>query len=189
MVEGDLFVEGVRRFANDPTVIGLGGFTVQGAQNGLGRLDRLLSTRLNWDINLDYLRLMENYLVNQYGMDAAKPILNALRINTWTLSNYFSDYAGSLSVTGQYGAGSTSFATQFWDIIGANAVADTLSIPDCESALHAIKRFSSLLPQQEQAANKIEAAATIARPISSQAESDLRDAVQLMRLWVAPSST
>ena len=47
----------------------------------------------------------------------------------------------------------------------------------------------SLDLQQEQAANEIEAAATIARPISSQAESDLRDAVQLMRLWVAPSST
>ncbi|MCZ6679368.1 MAG: alpha-glucuronidase family glycosyl hydrolase [Candidatus Poribacteria bacterium] len=185
MVEGDLFVQGVRQVANDPSIVRLGGFTVQGAQHGLGRLDRLLSTRMNWDVSLDHLRLMENYLTNQYGAEAAKPLLNALRINTWVLSSYFGDFAGSLSITGRYGTGSAWFATRFWDIIGEKAVADTLSIPDQETALNAIARFSSLLPQQEQAANEIEAAAQTARPISSQAENDLRDAVNLMRLWVA----
>ena len=34
MLESDLFVQGVRQLANDPEVIGLGGFTVQGATQG-----------------------------------------------------------------------------------------------------------------------------------------------------------
>ena len=184
MVEGDLFVQGVRQFANNPTVTGLGGFTVQGAQNSLGHLDRILSARMNWDASVDHLQLMENYLANQYGVDAAKPILNALRINTWALSSYFSDYAGSLSIAGQYRLGSAGLATRFWDIIGAKRVADTLSIPDEKSARFAADRFSTLLPQQQRAANEIEGAVDIAQPVSVAAAKNLSDAVKLMRLWV-----
>lgn len=184
MVEGDLFVHGVRQLANNPAVTGLGGFTVQGTQNNLGHLDRLVSARINWDIEVDYLQLMENYLVNQYGADAAKPILNALRINTWVLASYFSDYAGSLSIAGEYGYGSTGLATRFWDIIGTDAVADTLSVPNQKSARFALNRFSSLLPQQQQAANEMERASEIARPVSPEAARNLTDAVSLMRLWV-----
>ena len=118
-------------------------------------------------------------------MAAAKPILNALRINSWLLSSYFEDYAGSLSIAGRYGAGSAGLATRFWDIIGAKAVADALSIPDQKSARYARERFASLLPQQQRAANEIEGAVGLARPVSPQAASDLSDAVALMRLWVA----
>ena len=184
MVEGDLFVHGVREYANNPAVTGLGGFTVQGTQNNLGHLDRLLSARINWDVEANHLRLMENYLVNQYGADAAKPILNALRINTWVLASYFSDYAGSLSIAGEYGYGSTGLATRFWDIIGTDAVADMLSVPNQSSARSAVNRFSSLLPQQQQAANAMERASEIARPVSDEAARNLADAVSLMRLWV-----
>ena len=184
MVEGDLFVHGVREYANNPAVTGLGGFTVQGTQNNLGHLDRLLSARINWDVEANHLRLMENYLVNQYGADAAKPILNALRINTWVLASYFSDYAGSLSIAGEYGYGSTGLATRFWDIIGTDAVADMLSVPNQSSARSAVNRFSSLLPQQQQAANAMERASEIARPVTDEAARNLADAVSLMRLWV-----
>ena len=184
MVEGDLFVHGVRELANNPAVTGLGGFTVQGTQNNLGHLDRLVSAKINWDIEVNHLQLMENYLVNQYGTDAAKPILNALRINTWVLASYFSDYAGSLSIAGDYGGGSTGLATRFWDIIGMDAVDDMLSIPNKRSARFALDRFSSLLPQQQQAANDMKAATEIARPISREAASILSDALDLMRLWV-----
>ena len=184
MVEGDLFVHGVRELANNPAVTGLGGFTVQGTQNNFGHLDRLVSARINWDVEANHLRLMENYLVNQYGVDAAKPLLNALRINTWVLESYFSDYAGSLSIAGNYGRGSGGLATRFWDIIGPDAVADTLSLPSLESARSAASRFSSLLPQQQRAANEIERASEIARPVSEEAARILADAVSLMRLWV-----
>lgn len=184
MVEGDLFVHGVRELANNPAVTGLGGFTVQGTQNNLGHLDRLVSARINWDVETNHLQLMENYLVNQYGADAAKLILNAVRVNTWVLESYFSDYAGSLTIAGNYGRGSAGLATRFWDIIGPDAVADTLSIPNLKTARTAVSRFSSLLPQQQRAANEIERAAAIARPVSDEAAKNLSDAVNLMRLWV-----
>ena len=184
MVEGDLFVHGVRELANNPAVTGLGGFTVQGTQNNLGHLDRLVSARINWDVETNHFLLMENYLVNQYGADAAKPILNAVRINTWVLESYFSDYAGSLSIAGNYGRGSAGLATRFWNLIGPDAVADTLSIPNLKSARSAASRFSSLLPQQQRAANEIERASEIARPVSDEAARILADAVNLMRLWV-----
>ena len=67
MLESDLFVQGVRQLANDPEVVGLGGFTVQGATQGLGYLDRLVSARLNWDINLDHYQLLRNELIARYG--------------------------------------------------------------------------------------------------------------------------
>lgn len=184
MVEGDLFVHGVRELSNNPAVTGLGGFTVQGTQNNLGHLDRLVSARINWDVETNHLQLMENYLVNQYGADAAKLILNAVRINTWVLESYFSDYAGSLSIAGNYGRGSAGLATRFWDIIGPEAVADTLSMPNLKAARTATGRFSSLLPQQQRAANEIESALRIARPVSEEAARHLEDAVGLMRLWV-----
>ncbi|MCH8290470.1 T9SS type A sorting domain-containing protein [Candidatus Poribacteria bacterium] len=184
MLEGDLFVQGVRQLANNPAITGLGGFTVQGAPQGFGHLDRILSARMNWDVDLNHLKLLENDLSLKYGADAAERILNALRTNSWALSSYFADYAGSLSFTGRYGDGSAGLATRFWDIIGVDAVNDTLALPDLESARHAVERFTSLLPQQLQAANEMEQAAEIAQPISTKATNDLNDAVKLMRLWV-----
>lgn len=183
MLEGDLFAEGVRQLANNPIGSGLGGFTVQGAQQGFGRLDRVLSARLNWDIDLDYVKFLENDLTTRIGSDAARFILRALRINSWTLSSYFSDYAGSMSVTGRYGGGSRGYATRFWDIIGMRAVEDILSIPDLDAARYAVGRYTSLLDQQQSAAGEIAKALEIAIPASAEEAADLSDTVNLMRLW------
>ena len=183
MVEGDLFAEGVRKLANDPDVLGLGGFTVQGAHQGYGRLDRVLSARLNWDIDVDYVKLLENDLTTRIGSDAARLALKALRINSWTLSSYFGDYAGSMSVTGEYGDGSRGFATRFWDIIGMPAVEDILSIPDLDAARYAAGRYTSLLDQQQSAVDEIARAQEIAIPASPKEAADFSDTVNLMRLW------
>ena len=183
MVEGDLFVEGVRQLANNPDAIGLGGFTVQGAHQGFGRLDRVLSARLNWDVNLDYVKLLENDLTTRVGSDAARLILKALRINSWTLSSYFGDYAGSMSVTGKYGNGSKGYATRFWDIVGRRAVEDMLSIPDLAAARYAVGRYASLLDQQQSATDEMARALVIANPASPEETDDLNDTVNLMRLW------
>ena len=184
MLESDLFVQGVRNLANNPGVIGLGGFTVQGATQGLGYLDRLVSARLNWDIELDYFQLLLNELIARYGTEAAPQILNALRVNGWNMASYFLDYAGSLTVGGTYGSGSAGLATRFWTLIGPRPVEDTLAIPELEIARYASNRFTTLLASQQQAANEISAAAEIADPFDLEAAEDLSDAVHLMALWV-----
>ncbi|MDD9975269.1 MAG: alpha-glucuronidase family glycosyl hydrolase [Candidatus Poribacteria bacterium] len=184
MLESDLFVQGVRQLANNPEVVGLGGFTVQGATQGLGYLDRLVSARLNWDIKLDHLQLLRNELIARYGAEAAPHILNALRINGWNMASYFSDYAGSLTVGGTYGSGSAGLATRFWTLIGPRAVEDTLAIPELEIAKLSVNRFTALLAPQQQAANQIRAASEIAEPFDQEATEDLRDAVHVMELWV-----
>ena len=184
MLESDTFVQGVRRLANDPEVIGLGGFTVQGATQGLGYLDRLVSARLNWNIELDYFQLLLNELIARYGIEAAPHILNALRVNGWNMTSYFSDYAGSLTVGGTYGSGSAGLATRFWTLIGPRAVEDTLAIPELEIAKFAANRFTALLAPQQQSANEMRTASEIAEPFDLEATEDLNDAVRLMELWV-----
>ena len=184
MLESDLFVQGVRQLANNPEVVGLSGFTVQGATQGLGYLDRLASARLNWDIELDHFQLLQNELIARYGSEAAPNILNALRVNGWNMASYFSDYAGSLTVGGTYGSGSAGLATRLWTLIGPRAVKDTLAIPELEIAKLAVNRFTALLAPQQQAANEIRAASEIAKPFDLEAAEDLRDAVHLMELWV-----
>ena len=184
MLESDLFVQGVRQLANNPEVVGLSGFTVQGATQGLGYLDRLASARINWDIELDHFQLIQNELIARYGSEAAPNILNALRVNGWNMASYFSDYAGSLTVGGAYGSGSAGLATRFWTMIGPRAVKDTLAIPELEIAKVAVNRFTALLAPQQQATNEIRAASEIAKPFDSEAAEDLRDAVQLMELWM-----
>ena len=184
MLESDLFVQGVQQLANDPEVIGLGGFTVQGATQGLGYLDRLVSAHLNWDIELDYFQLLLNELTARYGTEAAPHILNALRVNGWNMASYFSDYAGSLTVGGTYGSGSAGLATRFWTMIGPRAVEDTLAIPELEIAKSAANRFTALLAPQLQSANEIRAAKEIAEPFDIEATQDLNDAIHLMELWV-----
>ena len=184
MLESDLFVQGVRHLANNPEVIGIGGFTVQGATQGLGYLDRLVSARLNWDIELDYFQLLLNELIARYGTEAAPQILNALRVNGWNMANYFLDYAGALTVGGTYGSGSAGLATRFWTLIGPRAVQDTLAIPELEIANYASNRFTALLAPQQQAANEIRVAAEVADPFDLEATEDLSDAVHLMALWV-----
>ena len=184
MLESDTFVQGVRRLANDPEVIGLGGFTVQGATQGLGYLDRLVSARLNWDIELDSFQLLLNELIARYGTEAAPHILNALRVNGWNMTSYFSDYAGSLTIGGTYGSGSAGLATRFWTLIGPRAVEDTLAIPELEIAKIAENRFTALLAPQQQAANEMRTASEIAEPFDLEATEDLGDAVHLMELWV-----
>lgn len=184
MLESDLFVQGVRNLANNPEVVGLGGFTVQGATQGLGYLDRLVSARLNWNIELDYFQLLLNELIARYGTEAAPQILNALRVNGWNMANYFLDYAGSLTVGGTYGSGSAGLATRFWTLIGPRPVEDTLAIPELEIAQYASNRFTTLLASQQQAANEIRIAAEIADPFDLEAAEDLSDAVDLMALWV-----
>ena len=185
MLESDLFVQGVRQLANNPEVVGLGGFTVQGATQGLGYLDRLVSASLNWDINLDHYQLLRNELIARYGNpEAAAHILSALRVNGWNMASYFSDYAGSLTVGGTYGSGSAGLATRFWTLIGPRAVEDTLAIPELDIARLAVNRFTALLAPQQQAANEIRVASEIAEPFDVEATEDLRDAVRLMELWV-----
>ncbi len=184
MIESDLFVQGVRNLANNPEVIGLGGFTVQGATQGLGYLDRLVSARLNWDIELDYFQLLLNELIARYGTEAAPQILNALRVNGWNMASYFLDYAGSLTVGGTYGSGSAGLATRFWTLIGPRPIEDTLAIPELEIARYASNRFTTLLASQQQAANEISVAAEIADPFDLEAAEDLNDAAHLMALWV-----
>lgn len=184
MLESDLFVQGVRQLANNPNATGLSGFTVQGATQGLGYLDRLVSARLNWDIELDAFQLMHNELVARYGSEAGPLILNALRVNGWNLASYFTDYASSLTVGGTYGSGSAAFATRFWELIGPRAVKDTLAIPDLETARTSVNRFTSLLAPQQQAANEMRDASEVANSFDQEAAEDLQDAVHLMELWV-----
>ncbi len=185
MLESDLFVQGVRQLANSPEVVGLSGFTVQGATQGLGYLDRLVSARINWDIQLDHLQLLRNELVARYGnTQAATLILSGLRINGWTLASYFSDYASSLSIGGTYGSGSAGLATRFWNLIGRKAVQDTLAIPELKIAQTAVHRFTNLLAPQQRAANEMREANEIAEPVDIEAAQDLNDAMHLMRLWV-----
>ncbi len=185
MLESDLFVQGVRKYANDSEVVGLSGFTIQGATQGLGYLDRLVSAQINWDTQLDHLQMMQNELLTRYGnTEAADLILSGLRINGWTLSSYFSDYASSTSIGGSYGSGSAGLATRFWNLIGPKAVEDTLSIPELEIAQTAIRRFTNLLAPQQRAANELFQAQALAEPFDLEAEQDLSDAMHLMQLWV-----
>ena len=184
MLESDLFVQGVRELANNPEVVGLSGFTVQGATQGLGYLDRLVSARLNWDIELDHFQLLQNELIARYGSEAGPNILNALRVNGWNMASYFSDYANALTVGGTYGSGSAGLATRLWTLIGPRSVEDTLAIPELEIAKLAVNRFTALLAPQQQAANEVRAASEIAKPFDLEAAEDLRDAVHLMELWV-----
>ncbi len=185
MLESDLFVQGVRKYANNSEVVGLSGFTIQGATQGLGYLDRLVSAQINWDTQLDHLQLMRNELLARYGStDAADLILSGLRINGWTLASYFSDYASSTSIGGSYGSGSAGLATRFWNLIGPKAVEDTLSIPELEIAQTAIRRFTNLLAPQQRAANELFQAQTLAEPFDLEAEQDLSDTMHLMQLWV-----
>lgn len=185
MLESDLFVQGVRQLASSPEVIGLSGFTVQGATQGLGYLDRLISTQINWDIQVDHMQLMRNELVARYGNEqAAELILSALQINSWTLASYFSDYASSLSIGGAYGSGSAGLATRFWNLIGSKAVQNTLAIPELKIAQTAVRRFTNLLAPQQRAANEIFQAHELAEPVDIEAAQDLSDAMHLMRLWV-----
>ncbi len=183
MLEADMFVEGVRKYADNPNVNGLGGFTLQG-EGGLAHLDKIISARIGWNPHEDYLALMRNYLISYYGTSSAWHILSALRTNSLTMADYFSDYAGSLSLTGKYGDGSRGYATRFWDIIGRDAVKDTLSIPDLKTAEYAKERFASLLPQQQAAANEMSAARELLRPVSTQADWDYFDGLHLMKMWV-----
>lgn len=183
MVEADLFVEGVRKYSGDQ-LQGLAGFTLQG-DDGLAHTDKLISARVNWDVDVDHRKLMENYLATLYGKLAAKHITESLLINSWTLSNYFSDYAGTLSVTGDYHAGSAGFATRFWALVGPEAVEDALAIPEVELAQYASQRLGNLLPQQQLSANEMLAASEVSQPISIQAADDFQDGLHIMRLWVA----
>lgn len=185
MLETDIFVQGVRRLANSTDVVGLSGFTIQGAKQGLGYLDRLVSAQINWDIDIDALELMRNELVARYGnTDSAELILSGLRINTWTLASYFSDYANSLTIGGSYGSGSAGLATRFWNLIGPKAVQDTLAIPDLNTAQAAVNRFTVLLSPQQRSANEMIRAHNLAEPVDLEASQDLNDAMHLMKLWV-----
>ena len=185
MLEGDLFAEGVQAAAMDTSIEVLSGFTLQGAGQSLGYLDRILSARMNWEPQIDGTKLLENNLATQYGADAALELLSALQLNAQILSSYFSDFGGSLSYGGRYGYGSTALATRFWDIIGEDAVNDTLAIPNVATARAALRRFAQLAPQQHEATSQMRRAEEIAEPVSPEAANRLGDAMNLMHLWAA----
>lgn len=183
MLEADLFVEGVRKYADNPGIIGLGGFTLQGNE-GLAHLDKIISARIGWNPYENYAELIHNYFVNYYGVRAAKDLSIALRTNSLTMADYFSDYAGSLSLTGAYGEGSRGYATRFWNIIGPKAVEDTLSIPNLETAEYAEERFISLLPRQQESANAMAKVEDLVKLTTSQSMMQYRDGMHLMKMWV-----
>ena len=185
MIEGDLFVEGVRKFGTDQPKKGLGGFTVQGASVGLGPIDQILSAKINFDPNTDHFQLLKDYLANGYGPQISPKIMSAIRINTWVMSSYFSDYAGSSSITGDYGKGSAMFATRFWDIIGTSAVQDILSIPSLEQAIHARDRLVSLTEQQKQATDYIKMSVIdIPNTTSQKRRQALLDTMEIFEMWL-----
>ena len=185
MLEGDLFVQGVRKYAFQSAFAGLGGFTLQGQEAGLSPLDKILSARLTWDPQLDYESLLLNYLTTHFGREAAPHILQALRLNSWSLASLFRDYAYALSVTGAYGNGSAGAATRFWQLVGPVPLQDMLSIPDVATAEKSVQRFSGLLPQQLAAVNEIVLAEQLARPSSAEDKIALDDTVTLMRIWLS----
>ena len=111
--------------------------------------------------------------------------MSAIRINTWVMSSYFSDYAGSSSITGDYGKGSAMFATRFWDIIGTSAVQDILSIPSLEQAIHARDRLVSLTAQQKQATEYIKISVTdIPNTTSQKRRQALLDTMEIFEMWL-----
>jgi hypothetical protein len=182
MVEADLFAEGLRKYSVNTNLTGLGGFTLQG-ESGLSHLDRIVSSRLNYDPDEDYIAIMKNYLSSNYTEESAQYILNGIRQNTKVLSDYFSDYAGTLSLTGGYGNGSRGYATRLWNLIGETAVRDTLSIPNTNTVDYAKKRLTFLLPRQQDSANEVYTAGKSLYPSSDQALSDYTDAMHLMKMW------
>ena len=127
---------------------------------------------------------MKNYLISYYSATSAEYILAGIRHNTKALSDYFSDYAGSLSITGKYGNGSRGYATRFWNIIGKKSVKDTLSITELKTIQYAKERLAFLLPIQQESANDMYSARKVLYPASDQALSDYLDGMHLMRMWV-----
>ncbi len=182
MFEGDLFASGVRRYLGGVYEGRLGGFTLQGGV-GLGGLDKIISAALNWSPELDYLSLARNYLASIYDVSPALHILKALQANEHALSSYFSDFCGTLSITGGYGDGSKGFATRLWNLVGDEAVKDTLSIPSREKAEFAVGRLTSLLPQIQLSANEMALAVEEARRTNQNGELWLEDALHMMRFW------
>jgi len=182
MFEGDLFASGVRRYLGGVYEGKLGGFTLQGGV-GLGILDKIISAALNWSPDLDYLSLARNYLASIYGVSPALHILKALQADEHALSSYFSDFCGTLSITGGYGNGSRGFATRLWDLVGEKAVKDTLSIPSREKAEFAVGRLTSLLPQIQLSANEMALAVEESRGVSREGGLWLEDALHMMRFW------
>ncbi|MBD3182563.1 hypothetical protein GF312_09745 [Candidatus Poribacteria bacterium] len=183
MLESDLFVEGVRRYSNNPVVNGLGGFTLQGME-GLAHLDKIISARMNWNPNVNYQLLTRNYLTSYYGKRAARYIKESLTINTEVLAEYFSDYAGTLLITGQYGNGSRGYATRFWNIIGTSSVKDIITMPNFNTVEYAKRRLSYLLPKQQESANEMTLADKFDSPTTYQSRLDYSDAVHIMKIWV-----
>jgi len=158
------------------------GFALQG-EIGLSHLDKIVSSRINWNPDEDYIALMKNYLASCYGM-AAQQTLAALRANSSVLSEFFSDYAGLTSLTGGYGNGSRGYATRLWNIIGKEAVRDILSMPEEKMVEYSKERLSSLIPMQQESSNEMQAAIKTAKYPSDKLKADHFDALHIMRMWV-----
>ncbi|MDE0022077.1 MAG: hypothetical protein OXT69_11960 [Candidatus Poribacteria bacterium] len=180
MLEAELFARGVLLYAENPTLRGLGGFTLQG-QTGALRLDKRLSARMNWQPSLEALTLIDNILAVRYGREAGANLAEALRENARALSDFFLDYAGILTATGGYRRGSKWFATRMWDLFGERALTDILNLPDAEAADYALRRLGELRALQDPAAQAARRAALTA----AQTDAQLEDAVQLMEAWSA----
>ena len=180
MLEAELFARGVLLYAGNPTLRGLGGFTLQG-QTGNLRLDKRLSARMNWQPSLEALTLIDNILAVRYGREAGAHLAEALRENARALSDFFLDYAGILTATGGYRRGSKWFATRMWDLFGEPALNDMLNLPDAEAAEYAARRLGELRALQDPSAQAARRAALTA----AHTDADLEDAVRLMEAWAA----
>ncbi|MBT7806555.1 hypothetical protein HN766_13755, partial [Candidatus Poribacteria bacterium] len=181
MLEAELFAAGVLRYAGDPNVRGLGGFTLQGS-SGLGGLDKRLSARINWDPRLPIQAYLANALENLYGQDSAPHLVAALLGNARMLSDFFLDFGGILTLTGGYRHGSRSFATRLWDVFGKDAFDDVIELPNPEAVAYAKQRLSELTEMQDRATQSARRAVLLA---PNAPDASLLDIQRAMEMWSA----
>ena len=182
MLEGELFQQGVRRYADNPTIRGLGGFTLQG-EIGMGLLDKRISAKVNWLPSVDVAAFTTNALSARYGSDAAPHLRDALFGNGRALSDFFTDYGGILTFTGGYRHGSAYQASRLWNLYGARAITDIVTMPDADTVTYALRRMTDLSATQSSSTQAMRRAALIASPDGI--DTPLRDAVVYMEMWDA----
>ncbi len=181
MLEAELFAAGVRRYAGNPDVRGLGGFTLQGPSALVG-LDKRMSARINWDPNVPIQTFLLNALENRFGRDSAPHLVGALLGNARMLNDFFLDFAGILTLTGGYRHGSRSFATRLWDLFGDDAFNDVVALPDAEAVAYASTRLAELTTLQDGATQAARRAVLLA---DNAPDASLLDIQRAMEMWSA----
>jgi len=181
MLEAELFAAGVQRYAGNPDVRGLGGFTLQGPSALVG-LDKRMSARINWDPTVPIQTFLVNALENRFGRESAPHLVAALLGNARMLNDFFLDFAGILTLTGGYRHGSRSFATRLWDLFGADAFSDVVALPDAEAVGYASVRLAELTSLQDSATQSARRAVLLA---ANAPDASLLDIQRAMEMWSA----